>query len=105
MEKQIIHITAFDEPLRTRARPKSAWIHSGQSCRCGEFVAFSTREPRQVPVNIEFAAALPILAKCLSCQCEELQEAQIIMRVRLTEQNRQALHRNAQRATSIQNNL
>jgi hypothetical protein len=87
MQRHIIHITTVDEPLPIQVR-RAGVVNFGLYCRCGEFIAFSVSEPRQPPLNVEFAAEHPVLVRCPFCQQEERRQVHQIMRLPLTEANR-----------------
>jgi hypothetical protein len=101
MQRQIIHITTFDEPVSIQVR-RVGVVNFGLYCRCGEFIAFSVSEPRQPPLNVEFAAEHPVLVRCPFCQTEERRQVHQIMRVRLTEANRRRHDRGIREATTTQ---
>lgn len=92
MQRQVVHITCFDEALSTPTR-RVGVVNFGLYCACGEFVALSVSEPRQRPAEIEFKADQPILIRCPYCQLEVRRHVHEIRRIRLTEQNRRRFDR------------
>jgi hypothetical protein len=90
MSKQVIHITAFDEPVASVRRQQGA-VNVGIYCRCGEFVAFSTAKPGQAAVDVEFTAAQPILIVCPYCRAIEHRHVEEIHQLLLTKRNKRRL--------------
>ena len=93
MQRQVVHITNYAEPLSTPTR-RVGVVNFGLYCSCGEFVALSVSEPRQRPAEVEFKSDQPILIRCPYCQLEVRRQIHEILRIRLTEQNRRRLDRN-----------
>ena len=90
MSKQIIHITAFDEPVASVRRQQGA-MNVGIYCRCGEFISFSAAAPGQAPVEVEFIAAQPVLVFCPYCRSEEHRHVEEIHQLLLTKKNKRRL--------------
>lgn len=97
MQRQIIHITNFDEPLPTPTR-RVGVVNFGVYCQCGEFIALLVSEPRQPPLNVEFVAETPVLIKCPYCQSEQRRQVRQILRVPLTEKNRRQFDQHLRQA-------
>ncbi len=90
MSKQVIHITAFDEPIPTVRRHMGA-MNVGIYCRCGRFVAFSSARPGQAAVDVEFAATQPILVACPYCMTVEHRRVEELYQLLLTKRNKRRL--------------
>lgn len=101
MQRQVIHITNFDEPLPTPTR-RVGVVNFGVYCQCGEFIALLVSEPRQPPLNVEFVAEKPVLIKCPYCQSDQRRQVHQILRVPLTEKNRRQLDRHFRQAAPTQ---